>query len=172
MGADKVIPRLFGCPAGSELGRQIVDRKGAIFRGPLSDSLLPTRGARDLVERLHAEGYRLVVATSGGRRDVDMLLGKVGVNDLIDAYTSASDVENSKPDPDVIYAAMKLAGVGPEDAIMLGDTPYDVTAATAAGVPVVAVRTGGWSTDDLAGSLAVYADPAEILENYAASPFA
>jgi phosphoglycolate phosphatase-like HAD superfamily hydrolase len=55
---------------------------------------------------------------------------------------------------------------------MLGDTPYDVTAATAAGVPVVAVRTGGWSTDDLAGSLAVYADPAEILENYAATPFA
>jgi HAD superfamily hydrolase (TIGR01509 family) len=172
MGADKVLPRVFGCEEGSELGKQIVERKGAIFRGPLAPSLTPTRGAKALLERLHSDGFKLVVATSGSRRDVEMLLDKVGVRHLIDDYTSASDVKNSKPEPDVVFAALELAGGSPAEAIMIGDTPYDVEAATGAGVPVVGVLTGGWLADQLDGAIAVYADPGEILQDYPNTPFA
>jgi phosphoglycolate phosphatase-like HAD superfamily hydrolase len=81
-------------------------------------------------------------------------------------------VDRSKPDPDIVVAALKVAGVKPSEAIMLGDTPYDVIAATEAGIQIVAFECGGWTSAELHGAAAVYADAADLLAHYADSPLA
>lgn len=172
MGGDKLIPKAFGFEAESEEGRKLDERKGQIFRQRLSGELRPTPGARELVERLRSDGLRLIVATSANEEDLQLLLGKVGVSDLIDDCTSSDDVEESKPDPDLVHEALRVAGVGAANAIMIGDTPYDVEACNRAGVGIVAVRTGGWEDSDLAGALRIYDSPADILQNFSSSPFA
>ncbi|MBD0320227.1 MAG: HAD family hydrolase, partial [Gemmatimonadetes bacterium] len=81
-------------------------------------------------------------------------------------------VEGSKPEPDVVEAALEKAGCRPHEAVMLGDTPYDVEASRRAGVPCVALRCGGWGDDDLRDAVAIYDDPADLLANYDRSPYA
>jgi len=94
------------------------------------------------------------------------LLKIADVSDLIDQRSSSDDVESSKPDPDVVKAALHRLRARPEDAIMVGDTPYDVEAAKRAGVRSVAFRCGGWGDSDLAGAIAIYDGPENMLAHY------
>lgn len=171
MGGDKLIPRAFGFEQESSEGKELSNRKKEIFRQSFGDGLQPTPGSRDLLERLREEGFRLIIATSASGDDLSLLLGRAGVEDLVDGCTSSTDVEESKPDPDIVEAALEEAGVEAGRAIMLGDTPYDVEAAARAGVTIVGVETGGWRPDDLAGAVAIYRHPAEILDQYPQTPF-
>lgn len=171
MGGDRLIPKAFGFEQDSEAGEALEERKGEIFRSKSLPTLRPTPGTRDLLERLKGDGYVLVVATSANADDVEGLLKRAEVDDLVERATSAEEVDASKPAPDVVHAALEEAGVGPEEAVMIGDTPYDVEAATRAGVRIVAVRTGGWEADDLRGAVAVYDDPADLLRHYQETPF-
>lgn len=170
MGGDKLIPEAFGLEKERGPGKKLDERKGEIFRERYLPTLAPTPGARALLERFRAEGLKLVVATSSDRADVKALLDQAGVRDLIEDATSAGDVEESKPDPDVVLAALATTGASADAVVMLGDTPYDVEAASRAGVPIIAVRCGGWSDRDLRGALAVYADPEDLLAHYGESP--
>jgi HAD superfamily hydrolase (TIGR01509 family) len=172
MGGDKLIPKAFGIDSESERGKELDDRKGEIFRSQFGPRLEPTPGARALLERFREEGLPRVVATSASGDDLQLLLERAGITDLIDDCTSSSDVENSKPDPDVVAKALEMTGAAAEGVVMIGDTPYDVEAALRAGVRIVAVRTGGWSDDELAGAIAVYRDPEELLRRYDDSVFA
>jgi phosphoglycolate phosphatase-like HAD superfamily hydrolase len=115
-------------------------------------------------------GLKLAVASSAKKDELTPLLKVFGADDLIQDKTSSDDANNSKPDPDIVHAALKQLGLPSEVAVMLGDTPYDVEAAAKAGVAVIAFRCGGWSDSDLAGALAVYADPADLLAHYDSSP--
>lgn len=166
MGGDRLIPRAFGFEQDDERGERLEELKGNIFRSRYLQELKPTPGARALLERLRADGYKLVVATSAGPDDVEGLLERAGVADLIESATSADDVDASKPAPDVVQAALEEAGEDREAAVMLGDTPYDVEAAGRAGVRILAVRTGGWDDDALDGAAAIYDDPADLLARY------
>ncbi|HEX2094706.1 MAG TPA: HAD family hydrolase [Longimicrobiaceae bacterium] len=170
MGGDKLIPEVWGFEKESEGGEKLDARKGEIFRERYLPKLEPTRGARALLHRLRDDGIKLVVATSAGEADVKGLLERAGVTDLIQEAASADEVEESKPDPDIVHAALEDAGFPPEQTVMLGDTPYDVEAARRAGVPIVALRCGGWGDEDLDGAVAVYDDPADLLEHYDESP--
>jgi phosphoglycolate phosphatase-like HAD superfamily hydrolase len=134
-------------------------------------SLRPIEGARALLERFRDEGLRRVVATSAAGEDLKRLLTQAEVADLVEGGASASDVENSKPDPDVIRAALPIAGAGPDEVIMIGDTPYDVEASLRAGVRVVAFRSGGWGDADLNGAAEIYDGPADLLQQYDTSIF-
>jgi phosphoglycolate phosphatase-like HAD superfamily hydrolase len=97
------------------------------------------------------------------------LLKQAGVADLIDLAATSEDAENSKPDADIVHAALAKAGVGAHEAVMVGDTPYDIQAARAAGVRAVCLRCGGWWKDeDLACAIAIYDDPAELLSKWPA----
>ncbi len=169
MGGDKLLPEASGIEEESEQGKRITARKKEIF-GELLPTLEPAPGARELLERLRADGVKLVVATSAKRDEMKAILEQAGVADLIDAATSASDAEESKPDPDIVEAALEQAGFPAGEVVMLGDTPYDVLAATRAGVRIIGVRTGGWSEDDLHGAVAVYDHPADLLAHYEESP--
>jgi phosphoglycolate phosphatase-like HAD superfamily hydrolase len=171
MGADGLLPAL-GIDAESDLGKTLSHETTAIFMTRYLPHLAPFLQARELLLRMRADGLTLVVATSAGKEELGPLLEQAGVADLLQGATSADDVEKSKPSPDIVQAAMKRAELPAESLIMLGDTPYDVKAGTGAGVPVVAVRSGGWKDAELQGAARVYEDVAEILAGYARSPFA
>ncbi|HEU0012390.1 MAG TPA: HAD family hydrolase [Longimicrobium sp.] len=171
MGGDKVLPELTGLEEESEKGTAMKERRGEIFRARYLARLGAFPSARALLERMRDDGMQLVVASSASKDDLDGLLKQAGVRDLIEEKTSSSDAENSKPDPDIVQAALASAGCAPGDAVMLGDTPYDVAAARKAGVRCVALRCGGWGDEDLRDAVAIYDDPADLLARYAESPF-
>ena len=172
MGGDRVLPRLAGVEEESAEGERWSERRGEIFRERHLPGLRPFPGTRALLERMRADGYRLVVASSASEEDLGLLLEKAGVAELVEERTSSGDADSSKPAPDIVEAALESAGVEPGEALMLGDTPYDVEACLRAGVPIVALRSGGWDDEALEGAVAVYADPADLLSRYDASPLA
>lgn len=165
MGSDKLLPAAIGVESESEVGRRIAKRKGAIFKQLLPE-LKPTPGARQLVEKLRNGGLTLVVASSAGRDEIKLLLKQAGVADLIDDETTADDAEESKPEPDIILAALRKANARSHDAVMIGDTPYDVEAARRAGVDIIALRCGGWSDDELVGAIAFHDHPLALVRSW------
>jgi HAD superfamily hydrolase (TIGR01509 family) len=169
MGGDNLLPAAVGISRASAEGRRIAETRGEIFRSCLP-RLKPFPGVRPLLERMRRDGLKLVVATSSPADEVGKAVEIVGAGDLLDDVTSAGDTARSKPDPDVVHAALRLVGVSAGDAIMLGDTPYDVQAAGQAGVPVIAFRCGGFRDQDLQGAIAIYDGPADLLAHYDESP--
>ena len=167
MGSDKLIPSLTGFEHDTPDGIAITERKKGIFEERYLPHLKPTQGARALLQRLLADGLSLVVATSAGGDEMKGLMRQAGIADLIHDATSSGDVDNSKPDPDVIGAAIKKSKLDPGELVMLGDTPYDVEAARKAGVPTIALRCGGWWRDDaLKEAIALFDDPADLLASW------
>jgi HAD superfamily hydrolase (TIGR01509 family) len=171
MGGDKLLPQLLGVEADSETGKAFSKRRSAIFLERYVPRLRPTRGAKELLERLRREELRLVVATSAQERELNVMLEQVGLEDLIEKRTSASDADRSKPDPDIIKAALHKGRLDPDAAILLGDTPYDVEAARRGGVDTVALLCGGWDAEALSGAIAIYPDPADLVKHFTSSPF-
>jgi len=172
MGGDKLLPELTGISDEEPRGKKMSERRAEIFKEHYVPRLRPFPDVRALVEKITARGLRLVVATSANKEEVDPLLRIAGVDDLIDEKTSSDDAEKSKPDPDIVQAAVKRARVRPHQALMLGDTPYDIESATRAGVPIIAFRCGGWGDDDLRGALAIYDGARDLLAHFDASAFA
>lgn len=169
-GGDKLVPELTGLAPDSGDATRLGETRATIFRTRELAALRPTPGARALLEHLRARGMRLVVATSAPADEVDALLAQAGVADLIDRAASSDDAESSKPDPDIVIAALRKAKSHASRTVMLGDTPYDVEAATRARVPIIALRSGGWDDDALAGAAAIHDDPAALLAHIATSP--
>lgn len=164
MGGDKLIPAVSGVENDSAKGVAIGKRRGEIFVERFLPRLKPFRDAGRLVAAVKARGLTMVVASSATRDELQSLLVVAGAQTLMDATTSSDDATNSKPDPDIIQAALKRANASPGDAVMIGDTPYDVEACRRAGVEIIAFRCGGgWSDGDLKGALAIYDGPWHLL---------
>lgn len=166
MGGDKLLPAAIGVEKDSDEGRKLGERRGEIFRERYLRTLRPFPGARSLLQRLRRDGRTLVVATSAQKDEMRALLKQAGVDDLIEERTSASDAKESKPDPDIIEAAVARSGEPARACVMLGDTPYDVRASRRAGVQVVALRSGGWDDADLAGADEIHDDVEALLADY------
>ena len=169
MGGDKVLPELTGLSEDSTAGRQFMERRKSIFRSKYLPALRPFPRVRELLERMRADGLELVVASSAGADELDALLRQAGVSDLLAGRTSSDDAEESKPAPDIVEAALEQCGRRSDEAVMLGDTPYDVQAAGRAGVRVIALRCGGWEDQALANANEIFDDAADLLEHYNAS---
>jgi HAD superfamily hydrolase (TIGR01509 family) len=172
MGGDKLMPEVSELEETSELGEKIAARRGEIFKSKYLPLIQPFPKVRDLLERLASDGFVLAVASSAKEDELDPLLDRAGVKDLISTSTSSDDAENSKPDPDIVVAAVKQSGCPKDRAIMIGDTPYDVAAARRAGIEIIGVECGGWRREALLGARAVYRDPAHLLAEYEQSVFA
>ncbi len=171
MGGDKLLADLLGDSIDSSLIERLGDERGRVFRATELHHLKPTRGARDLLERLQADGLSIVVATSAQSEETAALLKQAGLDDLVDDGADSGDADESKPDPDIVQAALRKAGLRPSEAVMLGDTPYDIAAAAKAGVPAIALRCGGWWNDDaFSGAVAVHDDPADLLKSCVETP--
>ena len=171
-GGDKLLPDVAGIDAESEKGKAISKRRGEIFEEEYLPKLKPTPGAKELLARMAKEGLKLAVASSSDKDQLESLLTVCGADAFIEASTSSDDAENSKPDPDIVHAALEQLGHPPERVILLGDTPYDVEASLKAGIRVVALRCGGWGDADPEGAVQIYDDPADLLARFDDSPFA
>ena len=171
MGGDFLIPQALGIEAETELGEKIGRRRKEIFQARYLPNLRPFPKARELLLRMKAGGLRLAVASASKEEELERMMERVGIDGLVEASTSAGDVEAPKPEPDVVQAALEKLRLSPQEVLMLGDTPYDIEAAAKAGVEVVALRSGGWSAADLEGARAVYWDTADLFVHYEQSPF-
>ena len=171
-GGDKLVPELTGLDPDSGEATRMGETRSELFLRRELPALRPTPGARALLERMTADGFDLVVATSAQSNEVRALLEQARVSDLIHLASSSDDAERSKPDPDIIQAALRMSGSQAAHSAMLGDTPYDVEAAARARVPAIALRCGGWWDDEaFKDALAVYDDPADLLAQWEESPF-
>lgn len=168
-GSDNLVPSLV--PGASEQdAERLGDAHGRIFKARHFAELRPFPGARDLLARCKEAGYTVVLASSATAEELHHHLDILDARGLIDAFTSADDVGCSKPCPDIFDTARKKAGVSAEEAMVVGDTPYDIEAARQAGIRTVAVRSGGFDDRALSGALAIFDDVAELLARFDASP--
>ena len=171
MGGDKVLPEVApGLTDTEGIGQTITARRKEIFLERYAADLPPAPGARALVERLQAEGLKVVIASSAQPDELEALLTRARVDDLLPERITAQDAAASKPAPDIVAVALERIGLPAEAVLMVGDTPYDIEAAGKVGVGVIAVRCGGFSDDRLAGARAIYDDPADLLAQYETSP--
>jgi phosphoglycolate phosphatase-like HAD superfamily hydrolase len=170
MGGDKLLPALAGSPEHSELGVKVGARRSQIFRERYLPELRPFPRTRELALRMLHAGLRLGVASSAKKEELTSLLELARVADLIETATSSGDAERSKPDPDIVKAALDRLELTPARVLMIGDTPYDIEAAQRLGIDTIAFRCGGRSDRDLSGAIAIYDGPAHLLEAFDASP--
>jgi HAD superfamily hydrolase (TIGR01509 family) len=163
MGGDKLMPEVAGLDPESVTGKAVSHRRGEIFKARHLPHLKPFRDADRLVAAVKARGLTAVAASSAKKGELRPLLQVAGVEGLMDSATSSDDAEESKPDPDIVQAALTQTGAAAGAAVMIGDTPYDIEAATRAGVAAIAFRCGGWGDADLAGARAIYDGPWDLL---------
>jgi HAD superfamily hydrolase (TIGR01509 family) len=147
MGGDQLVAALIGEDGERADGEAIRAAEGEAY-GELIAEVQVMDGASELLRELHEEGATVVLASSAKAEEVDHYLNLLDARELVDGWTTAADVEQTKPEPDLIEVALgKAAGDGP--AVMVGDSTWDVKAAQAAGVPTLAVLTGGFSAEEL-----------------------
>jgi phosphoglycolate phosphatase-like HAD superfamily hydrolase len=171
MGGDKMLPILTGLDPDSGEAERLTETRSQRFLERELPTLRPTKGARALLEHLTSIGLALVVATSSQASEVQALLGQAGVADLVQLASSKKGSERSKPDPDIVKAALRMSDSLAAQSVMVGDTPYDIEAAARAKVPSIALRCGGWWDDAaLSGATAIYDDPARLLARFEESP--
>ena len=163
MGGDKLMPRVSRIEEASDLGEKIAARRGEIFKQELLPGLRRFPDADRLVAEISRRGLTSVAASSAKEDELKELLGIAGAASLMDASTSSDDADQSKPAPDIVHAALQRAQVDPTQAVMIGDTPYDIAAARQAGVRVIAFRSGGWLDPDLTGAIEIYDGPWDLL---------
>jgi HAD superfamily hydrolase (TIGR01509 family) len=171
-GSDKVFAELLGIESDSSLAKQITQDRTQLLLSSFIPNLRPTPGARELVQRMRSEGLRLVIASSSGE-ELPALLAQADLQDLLDTAVSSDEAKESKPDGDIIEVALRKAGVHPTEAVMVGDTPYDIAAAKAAGVKGIALRCGGyWDDAAFSDAAVILDDPATLLRRWTDSSLA
>lgn len=172
-GGDLLVPALLPDVA-PEKHKRIAERQGARFKDLYLDHVRAFDGAAAIIRKVHATGRKVVLASSAGRHELVHYVELLGVADCLAGSTSIDDVDASKPEPDIFGAALEKIGVEPARAIVVGDTPYDVTGATRAGIATVAVTSGPFDAAQLkdAGAMAVFENVAELLRRFDHSPLA
>jgi len=165
MGGDKVLPILTGLSADEPKAKKIGERRDAIFADKYLPQVRPLPGARDLLLGLKSDGLKLAVASSSAKDLLKRLLNIVGAPDVFEKRASGDDAEDSKPDPDIVHAALKGLAEPSDVVAMIGDTPYDVEAARRAKVQPIAFRSGGWKDEDLRGAIEIYDGPLDLLQH-------
>ncbi len=152
MGGDHLVGVMLGDEAEEELGEDIRAAEKVLYR-LLIEEVEPMEGAKELIESLNKADHRIILASSGKSFEIERYLDLLDVRHLVDGWTTGADVDNTKPDPDLVLAALEKGGE--PEALMIGDSPFDCIAARKAGVETVAVMTGGFSPEELKESGAV-----------------
>jgi phosphoglycolate phosphatase-like HAD superfamily hydrolase len=168
MGGDQLIPELLGHDNPRATAARSIRYKELI------DDACVFPGAADLIRKMHRNRLRVVLATSAPGDELAVLLEMLSVDDALTAQTTADDISNSKPAPDVFVKAMERGSIDPQRALAVGDSIWDVQAARAAGIGCLAVETGGFSRHELseAGAVCVYRDVRELVDQFWTSPLA
>ena len=146
MGGDQLVAALAGDEWDEEHGDDVRTAEKALYLA-LIEEVEPLDGARNLMEDLKERGHSVVLASSAKENEVDHYLDLLDARELADGWTTSADVEATKPEPDLVRAAIDKADA--EEAVMVGDTTWDVEAAGRAGIETIAVLTGGFSAAEL-----------------------
>ncbi len=164
MGGDQMVPALTDDDTERRQGDAIRDAEKRHYT-ELIGEVEPMEGSRELLEECKRRGHTVILASSAKEDEVDHYLDLLDARELADAWTTSADVDATKPQPDLVNAALERAEAGPDDAVMVGDTPWDVQAAGRANVATIAVRTGGFGADELreAGAAALFESVAELV---------
>jgi HAD superfamily hydrolase (TIGR01509 family) len=173
MGGDQIVPALAGEEFAEEHGKQVRDTEKGCYR-ELIGEVEPLPGARKLLERLREDGHRIVLASSAKEEELEDYLDMLDARELADAWTMSSDVEATKPEPDLVRAALDKGDADASESVMVGDSTYDCEAAERAGVRSIAVLSGGFAAQELrdSGAMAVFDSAEELLERFEETPFA
>lgn len=171
MGGDqmlpKIIPELKNNP---EKIDEISKKRKKLFLKDFAPKLSPAPGARKLLKKIRDKKIQYAIASSSSDKELEILLKIANIDDMIEKSTSGSDVKDSKPEPDIIKAALKEIKLDAKEVLMLGDTPYDIQAASKCNVKVIAFRCGGFSDKALKGAISIYDDPSDLLSKIENSP--
>jgi len=171
MGGDQIVAAVAGDELERRRGDAVRATEGEHYAGLIDEvELLP--GARALLVALRARGVTTVLASSAKADEVDVYLDMLDARDLVDGWTTSADVEATKPEPDLVRAALDKTGPG-SDAVLVGDSVWDCEAATRAGIPTVGVLTGGFGRAELleAGATVVYESAEELRDHLDEPPF-
>ncbi|HEY3254215.1 MAG TPA: HAD family hydrolase [Polyangiaceae bacterium] len=171
-GGDKLIPEITGLAEDSHEAKRLANERSALFSREYLGQIQPFPRAEALLRRLREQELQLIVASSAKEDELRPLLAVCGALPFVQQQTSSDDAKHSKPDPDIVQVALRKAACSAGEAVMLGDTPYDVQAASKAGVRAVALRSGGHPDEALSGAIAIYDDVADLLANFETSVFA
>jgi len=152
MGGDHLIGELLGDEVEKEQGDEMRAAEKVLYRS-LIEEVEPMDGAKELIENLKKADHRIILASSGKSYEVDRYIDLLDIRHLVDGWTTSADVDNTKPRPDLVLAALEKGGE--DEALMVGDSPFDCIAAKKAGVETVAVLTGGFSPEELRESGAI-----------------
>jgi HAD superfamily hydrolase (TIGR01549 family) len=161
MGGDQLVESLAGAEVEQEHGDEIRAAEGPLYM-EMIEEVEPFERAKELLRDLRVRERTIVLASSAKEEEVDHYLDLLEARELVDAWTTSADVEATKPEPDLVEAALEK--VGTRDALMVGDTVWDVKAAGRAGIETIAVLSGGYSADELreAGAIEVFESIAEL----------
>ena len=173
-GTDMLVPTLMPGTSKDEQER-LGEAHGNAFKSRYLDQVKPFPAAHDLLVRVHAAGKKVILASSASKSELDHYLELLDVRDIVAESTSADDVENTKPAPDIFATALKkVAPFAADEVIVVGDTPYDIEAAAKCGIAAIGLRSGRFSDQSLrdAGAVALYDDVASLLAEYDTSPLA
>ena len=168
-GADLLVPHFISQEEVERLGKKIAKRQEEIFKKQYSSRVRPFSCVPELFRSLQKEAWKVVLASSGRRQEVDRHKKLLQIESLTDLEVSSDEVERSKPHPDIFELVLrKLNGLDPSRVLAVGDTPYDVKAASGAQIRTVALLCGGFPEKALmaAGAVAVFRSPAELLFRY------
>lgn len=170
-GGDLLVPALWP-EANEEQRKAAAEAQGRHFKSAYLRHIKPFPGARDLLVRVKESKRTIILASSAKGEEVNYYLRLLDAKNLVDAITSADDVEASKPEPDIFEAALAKAGVEANAAIAVGDTVYDVEAAQRVGIATIGLTSGPFDQAQLkdAGAVAVFADVADLLAKFDRSP--
>ncbi|MBB5113002.1 HAD family hydrolase [Micromonospora echinospora] len=165
MGSDKLLDHLLGAERDRDADGRLRDAHDALY-GEYWERLTPLPGARELLRACAERGLRVVLATSAAEHEVTALRAALDVDDVIDSVTSSADAQESKPAPDILVAALEQSGLAAERVVFVGDSVWDVAAAGKLDIPCIGLTCGGTSRAELAGAgaVAVYDDPAALLD--------
>jgi HAD superfamily hydrolase (TIGR01549 family) len=169
MGGDQLVAAVAGDEAEERAGDSIRESEKGHY-GELIEEVRPLEGARELIVELKRREHAVVLASSAKEEEVDHYLDLLDARDLADSWTSSADVEATKPEPDLVAAAMQKAGE--LSAVMVGDTTWDVEAAARAELKTIALLTGGFGEAELreAGAVDVFASPGELRDRLDDTP--
>jgi HAD superfamily hydrolase (TIGR01509 family) len=172
-GGDQLMPVFLSNEELKEKGEALEKYRGELFKRDFMHTIQPFPRVRELFLKMRDARIQAVLASSAKGDELEYYKKLCKIDDLIEANTSSDDAEKSKPYPDIFQAALaKTKGVKPEEAIVVGDTPYDVIAAKRAGIESIGMLCGGFPEEELreAGAIAIYQDPADLLQRLDESP--
>jgi HAD superfamily hydrolase (TIGR01509 family) len=170
-GADHVIPFFVPKDDLDRLEKPLTEFRKEIFHRDYISRMVAFSKAQELLQRVRDSGMRIALATSSDQADLAIYGRLVGMENLIDEASSSADAKASKPNADIFLAALQKVDMRAEQAVALGDTPWDAQAAGKLGIPVIGLTSGGWKRNDLldAGCVEVWKDPADLLLHFESS---